>query len=44
MQRNEKLPNDEAKDKYQSILSKALRSLSKQRVLKNLPHHLTDTT
>jgi len=38
MQRNEKLPNDEAKDKYQSILSKAL---SKQRVLKNLPHRLT---
>ena len=38
MQRNEKLPNDEAKDKYQSILSKAF---SKQRVLKNLPRRLT---
>ena len=38
IQRNEKLPNDEAKDKYLSILSKAL---SKQRVLKNLPRRLT---
>ena len=38
MQRNKNLPNDEAKDKYQSILSKAL---SKQRVLKNLPRRLT---
>ena len=37
MQRNEKLPNDKAKDKYQLILSKAL---SKQRVLKNLPSRL----
>ena len=37
MQRNEKLPNDKAKDKYQSILSTAL---SKQRVLKNLPSRL----
>jgi len=37
MQRNEKLPNDKAKGKYQSILSTAL---SKQRVLQNLPSRL----
>jgi len=37
MQRNEKLPNDKAKGKYQSILSKALYN---HRVLENMPSRL----
>jgi len=37
MQQNEKLPNDKAKEKYQSILSKALYN---HRVLENMPSRL----